>query len=207
MGECSAFLTRILDVLCDGGDKIAFAHSARSMSYQETFDTLRRLHATLKADGISPGQTVAITGGNMPETILLQIAAQLRGAKVVQVDRCSFDEVSPDHVLSSDPDGPLLLASTGAQTAEADIVMPRSVETLFLSKDSKPLTCSEAYEELARTCEPNPAGPQEVLLIAPMSHPIGNRITVKALLAGDTVVLHERTAEPVQSGSAMPPAR
>ena len=207
MGESSVFLTRILDVLCGGGDKIAFAHRSRSMSYQETFDTLRRLHATLKSEGISPGQTVAVTGGNMPETILLQIAAQLRGAKVVHVDRCSYGDVSPDHVLSSDPDGPLLLASNGAKTAEADIVMPRSVETLFLSKDAKPVSYSDVYEDMARTCEPNPAGPQQVLLIAPMSHPIGNRITVKALLAGDTVVLHERAPEAVQSSSATPPAR
>ena len=207
VGESSLFLTRILDVLCGGGDKIAFAHRSRSMSYQETFDTLRRLHATLKSEGISPGQTVVITGGNMPETILLQIAAQLRGAKAVHVDQCPFDEVAPDHVLSSDPDGPLLLASNGAKTGEADIVMPAAVETLFLSKDAKPVSYSEAYENLARTCAPNPEGPQQVLLIAPMSHPIGNRITVKALLAGDTVVLHERRPEAVPTGSATPPAR
>ena len=207
VGESSLFLTRILDVLCDGGDKIAFAHRSRSMSYQETFDTLRRLHATLKSEGISPGQTVVVTGGNMPETILLQIAAQLRGAKVVHAERCSFDEVCPDHVLSSDPHGPLLLASNGAKTAETDIVMPGRVETLFLSKDATPVSYSEAYEGMARTCTPNPDGPQQVLLIAPMSHPIGNRITVKALLAGDTVVLHERTAGAVPSDSATPPAR
>ena len=207
MGESSLFLTRILDMLCDGGDKIAFAYRSRSMSYEETFDTLRRLYATLKKEGISPHQTVVVTGGNMPETILLQVAAQLRGAKVIHADRCSFDGVNPDHVLSSDPDGPLLLASNGATTAESDIVMPAGVETVFLSKDAPPVSYSEAYEDMARTCIPNPDGPQQVLLIAPMSHPIGNRITAKALLAGDTVVLHERTAEAVQTGSATPPAR
>ncbi|HVW41415.1 MAG TPA: hypothetical protein VHC18_08705 [Amycolatopsis sp.] len=176
------------------------------MSYQETFDTLRRLHATLKSEGIAPDQTVVVTGGNMPETILLQIAAQLRGAKVVHAEGCSFDEVCPDHVLSSDPDGPLLLASNGAKTAEADIVMPGAVETLFLSQDARPVSYSEAYEEMARTCTPNPEEPQQVLLIAPMSHPIGNRITIKALLSGNTVVLHERSAEPVQTGLATRPA-
>ncbi|NKQ58261.1 long-chain fatty acid--CoA ligase [Amycolatopsis sp. K13G38] len=207
MGESSLFLTRILDVLCEGGDKIAFAYRGQSMSYQETFDTLRRLHATLKSEGISPGQTVAITGGNAPETILLQIAAQLRGAEVVHVDGCAFDEVAPDHVLSSDPDCPLLLASNGAKAAEADIVMPRGVKTLFLSDDAKPVTYRDEYEDLARTCEPHPDGPQQVLLIAPMSHPIGNRITVKALLAGDTVVIHEHAAEALQSETATPSAR
>ncbi|KAA9150088.1 long-chain fatty acid--CoA ligase [Amycolatopsis acidicola] len=199
-------MTRILDVLCDGGDKIAFAHQSRSMSYQETFDTLRRLHGTLKNEGISPGQTVAITGGNMPETILLQIAAQLRGARVAHVEGSAIEELAPDHVLSSDPAGPLLLAGSGTKTRQSDIVMPRSVETVFPTEGGKLVSYNEIYEEFARTVEPRPDGPQQVLLIAPMSHPIGNRITVKALLAGDTVVLHERVPEPLQTETATPPA-
>ncbi|WP_186382912.1 AMP-binding protein [Amycolatopsis rhizosphaerae] len=206
MGDSSLFLTRILDVLCDGGDKIAFAHRSRSMSYRETFDTLRRLHATLKSEGISPGQTVAITGGNMPETILLQIAAQLRGARVIHVENgMPLDDLQADHVLSSDPDGPLLLAGNGAKTSHADIVMPGKVETLFAVENGAPVRYDETYEELARTIEPHAGEPERILLIAPMSHPIGNRITVKALLAGDTVVLHERTREPLQSASAQGP--
>ncbi|HVV13151.1 AMP-binding protein [Amycolatopsis sp.] len=206
MGDSSLFLTRILDVLCDGGDKIAFAHQSRSMSYRETFDTLRRLHRTLKTEGISPGQTVAITGGNMPETILLQIAAQLRGARVAHVEGQPAGELRPDHVLSSDPDGPLLLAGTGTKARENDIVMPRAVETIFPTEAGKLISYSEIYEEMARMVEPHPDGPQQVLLIAPMSHPIGNQITVKALLAGDTVVLHERAPEALQTGTATPPA-
>lgn len=205
VGESSLFLTRILDVLCDGGDKIAFAYRGGSMSYRETFDTLRQLHATLKSEGISPGQTVAITGGNMPETILLQIAAQLRGARVVHVeDGLPLDDIRPDHVLSSDPDGPLLLAGHGAKTGHTDIVMPDRVETLFAAEHAEhgaPVDSGDGYEELARTIEPRTGGPEQVLLIAPMSHPIGNRITVKALLAGDTVVLHERTPEAARSAS------
>ncbi|TVT16992.1 long-chain fatty acid--CoA ligase [Amycolatopsis acidiphila] len=206
VGDASLFLTRILDVLCEGGDKIAFAHRSRSMSYRETFDTLRRLHATLKNEGIAPGETVAIIGGNMPETILLQIAAQLRGARVLHRDdlSCSGDGVEADHVLSSAPDCPLLVAGRGTKAAEDDIVMPRSVETLFPADGGKLVSCGEEYEEMARTVEPHPDGPQRVLLIAPMSHPIGNRITVKALLAGDTVVLHERAPETVPSAAGSP---
>jgi hypothetical protein len=207
VGESSLFLTRILDVLCDGGDKIAFAHRSRSMSYRETFDTLRRLHATLKNEGISPGQTVAVTGGNMPETILLQIAAQLRGARVAHVAELPFDGIEIDHVLCSDPAGPLLLDGHGTKAGEDDIVMPRSVEALFPTESGNPVCYREAYEEMARSVEPHPDGPQRILLIAPMSHPTGNRITVKALLAGDTVVLHERAPEAVPSRSVTPPAR
>lgn len=206
MGDSSLFLTRILDVLCEGGDKIAFAHRSRSMSYRETFDTLRRLHATLKNEGIAPGETVAVTGGNMPETILLQIAAQLRGARVLHRDdlSCDGDGVEADHVLSSDPECPLLVAGRRTAAAEGDIVMPRAVETMFPTEGGHVVSHSEEYEEMARTVEPNPDGPQRVLLIAPMSHPIGNRITVKALLAGDTVVLHERAPESIPSAAGSP---
>lgn len=200
------FLTRILDVLCEGGDKIAFAHRSRSMSYRETFDTLRRLHATLKNEGIAPGETVAVTGGNMPETILLQIAAQLRGARVLHRDdlTCYGDVIEADHVLSSDPECPLLVAGRGTAAAEGDIVMPRAVEALFPTEGGSVVSYSEEYEDMARTVEPHPDGPQRVLLIAPMSHPIGNRITVKALLAGDTVVLHERAPESIPSAAGSP---
>lgn len=206
MGDSSLFLTRILDVLCEGGDKIAFAHRSRSMSYRETFDTLRRLHATLKNEGIAPGETVAVTGGNMPETILLQIAAQLRGARVLHRDdlSCDGDGVEADHVLSSDPECPLLVAGRRTAAADGDIVMPRAVETLFPTEGGHIVSHSEEYEEMARTVESNPDGPQRVLLIAPMSHPIGNRITVKALLAGDTVVLHERAPESIPSAAGSP---
>lgn len=206
MGDSSLFLTRILDVLCEGGDTIAFASRSRSMSYRETFESLRRLHATLKIEGVTPGETVAITGGNMPETILLQIAAQLRGARVVHRDdlSCTADGVEADHVLSSDPDCPLLVAGRGTKAAEGDIVMPRRVETLFPVDGGGLISCGEEYEEMARTVQPNPDGPQQVLLIAPMSHPIGNRITLKALLAGDTVVLHERAPESVPSAAGTP---
>lgn len=203
MSSASLFLTRILDVLCEGGDKVAFAHRSRSMSYRETFDTLRQLHATLKNEGVAPGETVAVTGGNMPETILLQIAAQLRGARVLHREdlSCEASGIEADHVLSSDPDCPLLVASRGGKAPESDIVMPDSVETLFPADGGRVVTCGEEYEELARTVTPHPDGPQRVLLIAPMSHPIGNRITIKALLAGDTVVLHERAPESVPSAA------
>lgn len=201
-GRASLFLTRILDVLCAGGDKIAFANRGRSMSYRETFETLRKLHTTLKNEGVTPGETVAITGGNMPETILLQIAAQLRGARVLHRNDPSSPtapEVEVDHVLSSDPDCPLQVAGRGTKAAEGDIRMPRSVVSLFPTGDGKIVSYSEEYEDLARAAAPHPDGPQRVQLIAPMSHPVGNRVTLKALLSGDTVVLHERVPETVTS--------
>ncbi|MFD4197728.1 AMP-binding protein [Amycolatopsis thermoflava] len=196
MGESSVFLTRILDVLLDGGDQIAFAHRGRSMTYRETFDTLRRLHATLKSEGIVPGQLVAITGGNAPETILLQFASQLLGARVVHIDEGRSDLLElleVDHVLTTDPEGPLVTSRVARATRrDEETPLPRSIETMF-SGDGTNLVCyRDVYEEMARTTQPNADGPQRVLLIAPLSHPIGNRLTCKALLAGDTVVLHER---------------
>jgi acyl-coenzyme A synthetase/AMP-(fatty) acid ligase len=198
VGEASIFLTRILDVLCDGGDRIAFAHGSRSMTYRETFEKLRRLHAILKTEGVTPGQLVAITGGNVPERILLQIAAQLRGARVVHAESpdCLL-HLDPDHVVVAEPDGPLVPArsgSAGAEVREVDIALPHSVETLFLA-DDRLVSLGDAYEQLARESRTEPDRAERVLLIAPTSHPIGNRIACKTLLAGDTVVIHERAAD------------
>lgn len=196
MGESSVFLTRILDVLLDGGDQIAFAHRGRSMTYRETFDTLRRLHATLKSEGIVSGQLVAITGRNTPETILLQFASQLLGARVIHVDEPQsslLELLEVDHVLTTEPEGPLITSRVPrSPRRDEDVALPRTIETMFSAEGTNLLSYRDVYEEMARTTEPNPDGPQQVLLIAPPSHPIGNRLTCKALLAGDTVVLHER---------------
>lgn len=205
MSESSFFLTRILDVLCDGGDEIAFAHRSGPVTYQESYEALRRLHGLLKSEGVTPGDLVAITGGNMPETILLQIAAQLRGATVVHVDSPgTLTGLSPDHIVSSDPAGPLVVSGRNPAPAGHggdDSALPRSVETLF-PIDEGFMSYRDEYEEFARTCVAHPDGPRRVLLIAPMSHPIGNRIACKALLAGDTVVLHDLESSTV----AEPPA-
>jgi hypothetical protein len=209
VGESSLFLTRILDVLCDGGDEIAFAHRSGPVTYREAYEALRRLHGLLKSEGVAPGDLVAITGGNMPETILLQIAAQLRGARVAHVDAPGVLEgLSPDHVVSSDPDGPLLLSRRKPASAGQggdDSALPRSVETLFPSGQGL-VSYRDEYEEFARTCTTHPDGPRRVLLIAPMSHPIGNRITCKALLCGDTVVLHDLESSAAPEAPAREPS-
>lgn len=210
MAESSLFLTRILDVLCDGGDEIAFAHGSAALTYRETYDALRRLHGLLKSEGVVPGDLVAITGGNMPETILLQIAAQLRGARVAHAE-CpgALGGLSPDHIVSAGPGDPLVLSrrkTAPAGHAEDDSALPRSVETLF-SADEGFVSYRDEYEEFARTCTAHPGGPRRVLLIAPMSHPIGNRITCKAMLSGDTVVLHSPEAPATQVAEPSVPVR
>ncbi|MFD2422118.1 AMP-binding protein [Amycolatopsis pigmentata] len=210
MAESSLFLTRILDVLCDGGDEIAFAHGSAAVTYRDAYEALRRLHGLLKSEGVAPGDLVAITGGNMPETILLQIAAQLRGARVAHVE-CpgALGGLNPDHVVSADPEDPLVLGrrkSAPAGADEEDSVLPRSVETLFPA-DEGLVSYRDEYEEFARTCAAHPDGPRRVLLIAPMSHPIGNRITCKALLSGDTVVLHSPETPATQVGEPSVPMR
>lgn len=208
MGESSLFLTRVLDVLCDGGDEIAFAHRNGAVTYRETFEALRRFHGLLKSEGVTPGDLVAITGPNLPETILLQIATQLLGARVVHAGSPdAFGDLGPDHIVSSDPEGPLLLS--GGKPAPAGHsgegpALPRSAETLF-SSDEGFVSYWEEYEEFARASTAHPDGPRRVLLIAPMSHPIGNRITCKALLCGDTVVLHD-PEPPEPATQAEPPA-
>lgn len=195
MSEASIFLTRMLDVLCDGGDRIAFDHGSRSMTYRMTFEKLRHLHDMLKTEGVTPGQLVAIAGGNVPERILFQIAAQLRGARVVHIELTdALGDLDPDHIFSSDPEGPLLPAHNDSTASEVDIALPRSVETVFPA-DGGFVSYRETYEELGRESRLNPDHAARVLLIAPISHPIGNRIACKTLLSGDTVVIHEPSTE------------
>ncbi|WP_052371594.1 AMP-binding protein [Amycolatopsis taiwanensis] len=199
MGEASIFLTRMLDVLCDGGDRMAFAHDRRSMTYRAAYEKLRHLHDMLKTEGVTPGRSVAIIGGNVPERILLQIAAQLRGARVVHLESTDvLDDLAPDHVFSADLEGPLLPEHNGSSASEVDIALPRSVETIFPADDGF-VSYGETYEQLARESRPDPDHAERVLLIAPISHPVGNRIACKTLLSGDTVVIHENTAEEVLS--------
>jgi hypothetical protein len=159
VSEASTFLTRMLDVLCDGGGRIAFAHDSRSMTYRETFERLRRLHGMLQAEGIAPGQLVAIIGGNAPERILLQIAAQLRGARVVHAGSPdALGDLRPDHIISADPEGPLLSARTDPLTGAVDEVDIARVQW----RRSSPRTVRWCHSAKRTSNSPGKAGPIRV---------------------------------------------
>jgi acyl-CoA synthetase (AMP-forming)/AMP-acid ligase II len=89
MKHPSFFLTRIAAALRAGGDRTAFRRDGVSTGYREAFAILCRLHAALAAEGVGPGEIVAIVGGNRPETVLAQLAVQARGAGVLLISASS----------------------------------------------------------------------------------------------------------------------
>jgi acyl-CoA synthetase (AMP-forming)/AMP-acid ligase II len=204
--EQSFFLTRVLGSLAERGDAILFHRDGVDTTYGEALDLLRRLHFALD---VTPDDVVAIVGGNRPETILVQLAAQLRGATVLLVaassslpDRKAAVAAAGVTVLVVDPEPSELTAPrvfslpdllTGQRTEST--TLPRSVRLIFPTGGTtgvpKLIQHSEIYDGMAYIFTPDPSGPLRTLLVAPMSHMTGNATVLGAMLRGDSVVLHE----------------
>ncbi|SFQ21793.1 Acyl-CoA synthetase (AMP-forming)/AMP-acid ligase II [Amycolatopsis arida] len=105
----SVFLTRMLDALAAAGDRVAFVHRGLRIRYRAADRLLRRLHAALTTAGVRAGETVALVGGNRPETVLAQLAAQCLGATVLLVG-----------ASTTRPDRPAAVAAGGATTLVLD---------------------------------------------------------------------------------------
>ncbi|WP_179957008.1 AMP-binding protein [Amycolatopsis anabasis] len=230
MGEPSFFLTRILEALRGEGEKTAFRWHDRVLSYRAALGVLGGIHDALATEGIGRGELLAIVGGNRPETLLAQLAAQLRGTPVLPVTASSslpdrlaalaaaeattlvidpdreprktrelIEAVRPDRVLSLGPTEPWMphrakdLLSRSA--VDPKFAVPPSVRMVFPSGGTtgtpKLIGHSGIYEGMARIFAPDPAGPQRILLVAPLSHLTGNCAALGALLCGDTLVLHD----------------
>jgi acyl-CoA synthetase (AMP-forming)/AMP-acid ligase II len=206
--EQSFFLTRVLAALTGGGDKVLFHRDGTDTTYRAALEILRRLHAAL---AITPDDVVAIVGGNRPETILAQLAAQLRGATVLLVatssslpDRQAALKAAGVTTLVLDParesaglvaDRVLSLSDLLVCQRDQPISWASSVKLIFptggTTGSPKLIQHSGIYDGMAHIFAPDPAGPNRTLLVAPMSHMTGNATVLGALLRGDTLVLHD----------------
>ncbi|MFC4004165.1 class I adenylate-forming enzyme family protein [Prauserella oleivorans] len=202
----SYFLTRMLDVLRHGGDTPAFVREGRTTSYAEAYELLLGLHGTLAAAGIGEGDVLAVLGGNRPETVLGQLAAQLLGATVLLVPASASTpdrnavlraaDVTAYAVADGSPvDGPHRTIRLRPSDVHAEVRLPAGVHTLFASGGTtgapKLISHRGIYDGMAHIFRPDPQGAHRVLLVAPLSHLTGNCSALGALLCGDTVVLHE----------------
>ncbi|MEV4149183.1 fatty acid--CoA ligase family protein [Amycolatopsis sp. NPDC049691] len=193
----SFFLTKVLAALEDGGDRPLFIQNGTT-TYHQARDRLRRLHGGLETTG-----TVAVDLRNRPETVLVQLAALLRGATVLMVpasapkqDRLAAARGAT--VVTDRPgDWP------GADTRTLDdldgepepLDPPDTVHLLFPTGGTtgtpKLIRHSGIYDGMAHIFTPNPDGPGRTLLVAPMTHMTGNATVLGALLRRDTVVVHD----------------
>ncbi|MFC9255930.1 AMP-binding protein [Amycolatopsis thailandensis] len=199
----SLFLTRVLDALRSGGEEALFVQDGVETGYGQAFELLRRLYA-----GLPEGGVVAIDAGNRPETVLLQIAAQLRGSTVLLI---AASASSPDRLAAVEMAGVTTLVAENPEdwpagdarvTTFGELVdrdgtdpvgLPGSVTVVFPSGGTtgtpKLIRHSGIYDGMAHIFAPDPSAPGRTLLIAPMTHMTGNATVLGAILRRESVVL------------------
>jgi len=199
----SLFLTRVLDALRSGGDELLFVQDGVRTTYGQALELVRRMYA-----GLPDGGVVAIDAGNRPETVLLQIAAQLRGSTVLLVaasasapDRLAAVETAGVTTLVAEhaadwPDGDArvtILDELADRDGTDPAGLPGSVTVVFPTGGTtgtpKLIRHSGIYDGMAHIFAPDPAGPGRTLLIAPMTHMTGNATVLGAILRRESVVL------------------
>jgi len=77
----------LIERFAAAGDKDAFNHRERRISYREVAQTITRFGERLKAEGIGPRDTLGILGDYSPETFCLMIAAARNGNIVIPLSR------------------------------------------------------------------------------------------------------------------------
>ncbi|MCR6485666.1 fatty acid--CoA ligase family protein [Amycolatopsis sp. OK19-0408] len=193
----SFFLTEVLAALDEGGDRPLF-HAGGVTTYHQARDRLRRLHG-----GLGDGGTVAVDLRNRPETVLVQLAALLRGATVVMIPASAptqdrFAAARGATVVTDRPQDwpgadPRTLADLDGEPEPLDL--PARVDLRFPTGGTtgapKLIRHSGIYDGMAHIFAPHPDGPGRTLLVAPMTHMTGNATVLGALLRRDTVVLHD----------------
>ncbi|WP_206791863.1 class I adenylate-forming enzyme family protein [Amycolatopsis sp. MtRt-6] len=193
----SFFLTKVLAALDDGGDRPLFVQDGVT-TYHQARDRLRRLHG-----GLGDVGTLAVDLRNRPETVLVQLAALLRGATVLLVPasaptRDRLAAARGATVVTDRPhDWPAGDVRTlGDLDAEPEpLHPPAAVRLLFPTGGTtgtpKLIRHSGIYDGMAHIFAPSPDGPGRTLLVAPMTHMTGNATVLGALLRQDTVVVHD----------------
>lgn len=193
----SFFLTKVLAALDDGGDQPLFVQDGVT-TYHQARDRLRRLHG-----GLGDAGTVAVDLRNRPETLLVQLAALLRGATVLMVPASApkQDRLAAARGATVVTDRPQDWPGGDVRTLDdldgepEPLSLPDAVHLLFPTGGTtgtpKLIRHSGIYDGMAYIFTPNPDGPGRTLLVAPMTHMTGNATVLGALLRRDTVVLQD----------------
>ncbi|WP_340682174.1 AMP-binding protein [Amycolatopsis coloradensis] len=119
----SLFLTRVLAALRSGGDEVLFVQDGVETGYGQALDLVRRMYA-----GLPEGGVVAIDAGNRPETVLLQIAAQLRGSTVLLV---AASASSPDRLAAVEAAGVTTLVTEQPADWPAEVARVITLDELM----------------------------------------------------------------------------
>jgi acyl-CoA synthetase (AMP-forming)/AMP-acid ligase II len=82
----------LIERFAGAGDKLAFVHRGRRISYTDVARTVAGFGERLNAEGVGRGETLAILGDYSPETFCLMLAAAANGNIVIPLSRESVVE-------------------------------------------------------------------------------------------------------------------
>ncbi|MBB5803690.1 acyl-coenzyme A synthetase/AMP-(fatty) acid ligase [Saccharothrix ecbatanensis] len=100
-GEAEPFPRAVLDVLEAAGGRPVFEHGSRVVTGAEMLDLVARIAAGLRAEGLGPGDGVALLLGVNPEAFATILAAHAVGARVLGV-RPGLPDDQVRHLLGLD---------------------------------------------------------------------------------------------------------
>lgn len=90
----------LLDRFASAGERDAFIHRGRGMSYREVVETVSAMQATLAETGVAPGDTLAILSDYSPETFCLILAAAMNGNIIIPLGREAVIEIDSALAIS-----------------------------------------------------------------------------------------------------------
>lgn len=150
--EGALYADLIVEAFERHGDREAFVHGDRRMTYAEAKDFTARLVRVLTQAGVGRGSAVAALSPNAPETWLLQAAAYLRGATFSGLHPLGSIE---DHVrLCDDAEVSLLLVHPRLAEVGAAVVEKASSVRMVLT-----LGPSDLGRDVHEVCAQESGGP------------------------------------------------
>lgn len=200
MSSPSVFLTAVLAALARGGDEVLF-RGDEPVTYREAHEELLRLHG-----GLGPVEVVAVDLANRPATVLVQLAAMLRGARVVlmpasapRADQLAAASAAGVTTVITDQPGawPVEDVRTlaGLAATPAPVRMPGAVDVIFPSGGTtgtpKLIRHSGIYDGMAHIFTAALGKPERTLVVAPLTHMTGHVSALGALLRGDSLVVQD----------------
>ncbi|GAB2838199.1 class I adenylate-forming enzyme family protein [Lentzea nigeriaca] len=212
--DTEPFPRAVLDVLGAAADRPVFEHGTRVVTGSEMLDLIARIANGLRANGLGPGDGVALLLGVTPEAFATIIAAHLAGTRVLGV-RPGLPEAQIEHLLSldikltvRDPDvGKLVEAPAAPLRCEG---RPEDIARLIHTSGSTgmPKACAQTYAAMTNAWTARPgAWPPAIrelasrldryLVFGSLSSQVMFEYAVLTLTAGGTVVVADNPADAI----------
>ncbi len=214
--DAEPFPRAVLDVLGAAADRPVFEHGTRVVTGGEMLDLVARIASGLRAQGLGPGDGVALVQGVNPEAFATILAGHAVGARVVGV-RPGLTEVQVEHLLGLDiklvvRDGDVPRARASELRCDG---RPGDVARLIHTSGSTgvPKACAQTYASMtnAWTARPHAWPPairelagrlRRYLVFGSLSSQVMFEYAILTLTAGGTVVVAENPADAITRHSA-----